>query len=186
MKLEYCPVLHAQSSDGLIMVYKNWISDTFAIWTSLFLQWHKQGKYGALWVELCVAEWRTVPSWITWTIFLEFKARFLPWCCAQAHLSQIGFITGAASVYHCHTLQMRIRPKWTAGTGLGKEISLVLALEGAEVFLADVNVQGIKVVAEKIWQEGRKALVIHLDVTQEEAVQTAVKKAVAEFGSTGN
>ena len=81
---------------------------------------------------------------------------------------------------------MRMRPKWTAGTGLGKEISLVLALEGAEVFLADVNVQGVKVVAEKIQQEGRKALVIHLDITQEEAVQTAVKKAVAEFGSTGN
>ena len=41
-------------------------------------------------------------------------------------------------------------------------------------------------VAEKIQQEGRKALVIHLDITQEEAVQKAVKKAVAEFGSIGN
>ena len=42
-------------------------------------------------------------------------------------------------------------------------------------------------VAEKIQQEGRKALVIYLDITwQEEAVQKAVKKAVAEFGSIGN
>lgn len=41
-------------------------------------------------------------------------------------------------------------------------------------------------VAEKIRQSGRKALVVHLDVTREEEVQEAVNKAVAEFGRIGD
>lgn len=58
-------------------------------------------------------------------------------------------------------------------------------MAGADVVLADIDTEGAERVAEKVRKLGRKAIVVHLDVSKEDQVQQAVDKAVAEFGRIG-
>jgi len=70
-----------------------------------------------------------------------------------------------------------------AGQGLGKAISLRLALEGSDVLLADINLATVRETADEIAkQSGRKVLAVQTDVTNEVDVREMVKRAVDEFG----
>ncbi|KZP34699.1 3-oxoacyl-reductase [Athelia psychrophila] len=77
--------------------------------------------------------------------------------------NKVGFITGAAS-------------------GLGAEMAQGLALAGADVVLADINAAGAELVAKRIRESGRKALVFQLDVSKEDEVEKVVQAAVDQFG----
>jgi NAD(P)-dependent dehydrogenase (short-subunit alcohol dehydrogenase family) len=68
------------------------------------------------------------------------------------------------------------------GQGIGEGISLCLAEEGADIAVADLNVDNAKKVAEKAEAMGRKALAISADLTEEEEAQKAVRETVGFFG----
>jgi len=77
---------------------------------------------------------------------------------------KVAFITGSAS-------------------GIGKEIALEFAREGAKIVIADLNQQGAKATAAEIEKTGAKAIGIAVDVTDEAQVEAAVHKAVKAFGN---
>ncbi len=70
-----------------------------------------------------------------------------------------------------------------AASGIGKEIALTLAAQGAAVAIADLNLAGAQAVAEQIRATGGKALGIAMDVTNEEAVNQGIDEVAAQFGS---
>jgi sorbitol-6-phosphate 2-dehydrogenase len=83
---------------------------------------------------------------------------------AQPLLDQIAIVTGGAQ-------------------GLGREICLRLAQEGAHVVVADLNAEQAQVTAEEIAAAtGRRTRAIAANVTNEEQVAALVDQTVAEFG----
>jgi len=68
-----------------------------------------------------------------------------------------------------------------AGSGIGKAVAERLAAEGACVVVADLNAEGAREVAEGIGNTDR-AIAVVADVTDADAVQTAVDAAVMAFG----
>ncbi len=83
---------------------------------------------------------------------------------AQPLLDQIAIVTGGAQ-------------------GLGREICLRLAQEGAHVVVADLNAEQAQVTAEEIAAAtGRRTRAIAANVTDEEQVAALVDQTVAEFG----
>jgi 3(or 17)beta-hydroxysteroid dehydrogenase len=69
-----------------------------------------------------------------------------------------------------------------AASGMGKAISILLALEGAKVTLADINEAGGKQAAEAIKKAGGEAIFVKLDVTQENDWASVMKTTVERFG----
>ena len=75
-----------------------------------------------------------------------------------------------------------------AARGIGRAIAEVYAEHGAHVAVADVLLVEARAVAEGINATGgpdavgRRAIAIHLDVTNPSSIQQAVDAAVAEFG----
>lgn len=69
-----------------------------------------------------------------------------------------------------------------AAGGIGRATSLALAAEGAAVVLLDLNTDAVAVVADEIRQAGGAALPIPTDVSQESDIESAVARAMAEFG----
>lgn len=69
-----------------------------------------------------------------------------------------------------------------AAGGFGKEASLTFAKEGADVILADINIEGAKKVAEEIKKIGRRGFPIFLDVTDENNVKKTIHETIKEFG----
>ena len=70
-----------------------------------------------------------------------------------------------------------------AAQGLGKAISHRLALEGADVLLADIKIDTVSETAEEITaKSGRRTAAVQTDVTDEADVRAMVRLAVDEFG----
>ena len=69
-----------------------------------------------------------------------------------------------------------------AAGGIGRGITLCLAEEGADVVVADINMDGANKVAEEVKAFGRKALVVDADVTKEENARRLVKDTLDAFG----
>jgi NAD(P)-dependent dehydrogenase (short-subunit alcohol dehydrogenase family) len=68
-----------------------------------------------------------------------------------------------------------------AGRGIGKEIVLALAREGAHVLLAARDEQALNSVAQEVREMGRRALVVKTDVSHETQVDVMVNAALKEF-----
>jgi meso-butanediol dehydrogenase/(S,S)-butanediol dehydrogenase/diacetyl reductase len=69
-----------------------------------------------------------------------------------------------------------------AAQGMGAAIAKHWAAQGAEVCLGDLNIEGIKAVADEIIADGGKATYIKLDVASEEDAKAAVQHTVDTFG----
>ena len=69
-----------------------------------------------------------------------------------------------------------------AASGIGKEIALAYAREGARVAIADLNLDAARAAAEQIRAAGGQALAIGMDVTNEQQVDAGVAAVVAEWG----
>ena len=67
-------------------------------------------------------------------------------------------------------------------SGLGRGIAMVLAQRGADVALADANIDGAKEVAQELTQLGRKARAYKVDVTSSAQLQETVAALLADFG----
>lgn len=69
-----------------------------------------------------------------------------------------------------------------AGSGIGRNITMTFAREGATVVATDMNAESAEAVAAEAKAAGANAVGIALDVTSFEGAQAAVAKAVAQFG----
>jgi len=70
-----------------------------------------------------------------------------------------------------------------AASGIGKGIAELLASQGASVAIADLNVEAAQDVATAIGKAGGKAIGVAMDVTDEEAVNSATDRVARAFGS---
>jgi 3-hydroxybutyrate dehydrogenase len=71
-----------------------------------------------------------------------------------------------------------------AASGIGKEIALVFAQEGARVVIADLNQQGADAAAAEIEKAGGKAMGVAMDVTDEAQVDGGFAKVAQAYGGT--
>lgn len=69
------------------------------------------------------------------------------------------------------------------GSGLGREIALRFARDGAAVIVADQNAGTAKAVADEIGNAGGRALPLAVDVCNQAEVEAMVRLAVASFGA---
>ena len=69
-----------------------------------------------------------------------------------------------------------------AASGIGREIALTFAREGARVAIADLNKDAAEQAAAEIRSSGAEALSVAMDVTDEAAVNAGVAEVVAAFG----
>jgi NAD(P)-dependent dehydrogenase (short-subunit alcohol dehydrogenase family) len=69
-----------------------------------------------------------------------------------------------------------------AASGIGRATAQILAAEGAQVAVADVNHEGARAVVNEIGQTGGRAIALALDVTSETTWQSALETLLDEFG----
>src|SRR6266513_4154040 len=69
-----------------------------------------------------------------------------------------------------------------AASGIGKEIAMVYAREGAKVEIADLNKSAADATAAELRSDGGRAMGVAMDVTDEGAVSAGVAAVVAAFG----
>ena len=69
-----------------------------------------------------------------------------------------------------------------AASGIGKEIAMLFAREGAMVAIADLNEEAARDTAEEIVQAGGAAIGVAMDVTSEDAVNAGVDLVAEKFG----
>jgi meso-butanediol dehydrogenase/(S,S)-butanediol dehydrogenase/diacetyl reductase len=67
-------------------------------------------------------------------------------------------------------------------SGIGLGISKGLAAEGANLVIADLNVEDAQKAADAITQSGGNAIAAHVDVTNRISVAAGIERAVKEFG----
>jgi 3-hydroxybutyrate dehydrogenase len=83
-------------------------------------------------------------------------------------------------------ITMKLKDKSTiitgAASGIGKEIALVFAREGANVGIADLNKDAADATANEIRASGRQAMGVTMNVTDEQAVNDGVASVVRAFG----
>ena len=76
---------------------------------------------------------------------------------------KVAFITGSAS-------------------GIGKEIAIVFAQEGAKIVIADLNKEAADATAAELQKTGAQAIGVGVDVTNEDQVNAVVEEAAKAFG----
>jgi NAD(P)-dependent dehydrogenase (short-subunit alcohol dehydrogenase family) len=69
-----------------------------------------------------------------------------------------------------------------AGTGIGREIALRLAAEGADVVLTGRSTEAMEEVAEQVRAAGRRALPVAMDLREPASIEAAAAAAEQEFG----
>jgi len=67
-------------------------------------------------------------------------------------------------------------------SGMGKDISILYAREGAKVLVADINLDGAKETVAKIEKDGGVGLALKVDVSKQEDIDKMVDTAMKEFG----
>ena len=69
-----------------------------------------------------------------------------------------------------------------AASGIGKEIAIVFAREGAKVAIADLNKKAADATAKEIDPTGKRAIGVAMDVTVEDQVEAGTAEIVKTFG----
>jgi 3-hydroxybutyrate dehydrogenase len=69
-----------------------------------------------------------------------------------------------------------------AASGIGRDIALVFAREGANVCIADLKKEAADATAMEIVTKGGVAMGVAMDVSSEEQVNTGIELVVAKFG----
>ncbi|QEI07041.1 3-hydroxybutyrate dehydrogenase [Pigmentiphaga aceris] len=81
-------------------------------------------------------------------------------------------------------MQLKDKVAFVTGSaaGIGKEIAVLYAREGAKVVIADLNKQAADATAAEIVASGGQAIGVAVDVTDEAQVDASVAEAVKVFG----
>jgi 3-hydroxybutyrate dehydrogenase len=79
-------------------------------------------------------------------------------------------------------LQEKIAIVTGAASGIGKEIAMTYAREGARVAIADLNKDAAEATAAEIRATGAQAMSVAMDVTDEAQVNAGVAEVVAAWG----
>ena len=66
--------------------------------------------------------------------------------------------------------------------GIGQAIGMAFAKEGADIVVADVNMEIAQKTASEIEALGRKVLALDMDVTNYEKVEEGINKILDKFG----
>ena len=69
-----------------------------------------------------------------------------------------------------------------AAQGIGKAVAIGMAMEGANVGIADVNLEKAEITAEEILKLGVKSIAIKLNVSSQDEVVSAFETFTKEFG----
>ena len=69
-----------------------------------------------------------------------------------------------------------------SASGIGKEIALEYAREGAKVAIADLSLAAAQATADEINKSGGTAMAVEMNVTDEAAVDNGTAKVVEQFG----
>lgn len=69
------------------------------------------------------------------------------------------------------------------GQGIGKDIALRFAAEGADVAVADINLEAAEECAAEVKALGRKAIALKVDVSNSSEVDAMVKQVTEELGA---
>lgn len=67
-------------------------------------------------------------------------------------------------------------------SGLGRAQALTFAREGAQIVVADLNLEGVSKTVEEITSLGGKAIGVEVDVTSDEDIDQLIDQAVSAFG----
>src|SRR6201982_2547029 len=70
-----------------------------------------------------------------------------------------------------------------AASGIGKEIAVIFAREGAKVAIADLDQKAADATAREIDSTGKRAIGIAMDVANEQQVDDGTAKVVKTFGT---
>ena len=70
-----------------------------------------------------------------------------------------------------------------AASGIGKDIAIVFAREGAKVAIADLNQKAADGTAREIDPRGKRTIGVAMDVTDEQQVQVGTARVVEAFGA---
>jgi len=81
------------------------------------------------------------------------------------------------------SLQNKVALVTGAASGIGEQCARKLASLGADVVIADLNLENAQKVADSIVAAGGSALAVAMDVSNEAAVNAGVESAVRQFGS---
>ncbi len=68
------------------------------------------------------------------------------------------------------------------GSGIGRAVCLAFAREGANVGIADVNIDSAAATAQEVRKNGVKTTVLQVNVTDPASVQNMVNQALADLG----
>jgi len=80
------------------------------------------------------------------------------------------------------TLENKLAVVTGAASGMGKEITILYAKEGASVVVSDMNEAGAEEVVQEIEGSGGKAVAVVANVSKEDDVQNMIDTAVEKFG----
>jgi 3-oxoacyl-[acyl-carrier protein] reductase len=69
-----------------------------------------------------------------------------------------------------------------AAQGIGKAVALLLARNGADIVVSDINLEKAEETAKEVQVLGRKALAIKVDVAKSDDVDKMVQAILAQFG----
>ncbi len=69
-----------------------------------------------------------------------------------------------------------------AGSGIGREIALLFAKQGANVAVADIDTDGANGVVKEIIDSGGQAIALALDVASQQSTNDAVADIVSRYG----
>jgi 3-oxoacyl-[acyl-carrier protein] reductase len=69
-----------------------------------------------------------------------------------------------------------------ASRGIGRGIAGVLAREGANVVIADINLEGAKQTADAMVAQGLRAAALQVDITKSDQVDRMTQSVVEQFG----
>ncbi len=69
-----------------------------------------------------------------------------------------------------------------AGSGIGRGIAERLARDGADVFIADIDMEGAELTANLVTQLGRRAVTVKANVASQVQMQKAAADCVSQFG----
>ncbi len=79
-------------------------------------------------------------------------------------------------------LKDRIALVTGSAQGIGRQIALAFAKEGADVVISDINLQKAEETSREVEAQSRKSLAIQLDVTKYSSVEEAINKILDKFG----